>query len=208
MDIIVVPPEDIPDDGFDPSPDPPSPSTPAPVTSPPASVSSPAPNDFIGGTSTACQVCDGAKYREDMAIPVPELAGATCESVILVAQNNVDATSGCLDLKYAEALCCPSVASTCSICQGAQLYDYLELPDYALTCGEFAFQVAEFDVASQDCTDFQRVEQICCPDAYDPPETVPPTSPPSVSSSPPTFYPTRCVFFLLLRFSASMKFHR
>jgi len=142
-----------------------------------------------------CQVCAGSDYR-DVVIPISDSEGTTvtCQDVVLSAAAYDEDDEVCLSLKYSEALCCPDVASTCTICQGPVLYDYLEIPDTdGVTCGMFALLMAEFDIASQNCTDFQVMEEVCCPDEYDP---APSTSPPGIFSSPPPTFLSRYVLSL------------
>jgi hypothetical protein len=259
-------PQDIPDVGFDPSPVPPSPSTPAPVTA------DPSPADSPSTSTTACKVCDGVEIREDMEIPLEELDGETCADDVATA-STLDAFSEVCDAyKFSEALCCPSAASTCSICKGTKLYDDVVVPGTdGTTCAELAYYAAQYEIASENCTAYEYMEAFCCPDpevhsskcylcgedgvgemeniqvpnledgvtcgiaaqlavAYEAtsedcgylttvgavnfccgislaPSVGIISSPPPTYFAPPTLYPTRCVFSLLLRFSASMKFH-
>jgi hypothetical protein len=148
---------------------------------------------FSGAAAASCQVCGGAGYREDTVIPSADLDYASCEDVVSTAAVVDESSDECLILRYAvEALCCPSVASTCSICQGAQLDYFLEIPESdGVNCGQLAYYVAGLDISSQNCTDIQDVEVLCCPVTYDPPETMAPTSPP-ISVSSPTSSSTTC----------------
>jgi hypothetical protein len=129
-----------------------------------------------------------------MIIPSADLGYATCQEVVMTAATWDELSEDCLVIRAAvEAFCCPSAAFTCSICQGAELYGDLELPDSdgstTYTCGKFAFDLGAgmFDIASQDCIVAQTFEELCCPDAFVPELVVPSTSPPiSISSPSPT----------------------
>ncbi len=111
-------------------------------------------------------MCDGVEIREDMEIPVEGVDGLTCAEVVATAPT-FDASSGeCVDGKFSEALCCPSAASTCSICKGTKLYGDVVIPgtDGMTTCAEVAFGAARYEMTSANCTVFEDMEAFCCPD--------------------------------------------
>ena len=152
-------PQDIPDDGFDPSPVPASPSMPAPVTSDPSPVVS------SSTTTTTCKVCDGVEICKDMEIPLEELDGVTCADDVATALLLDASSEECAAYKFSEALCCPSAASTCSICKGTKLFGDVVVPGTdGLTCVEVAFFAANNEIASENCTLFENTEAFCCPD--------------------------------------------
>ena len=80
-----------------------------------------------------CQVCGGSPVREG-GIVVPSdnnnSAGFSCEEVVLAAEKFDETSVDCANFRYVEALCCPSAASTCSICEGAELLADVEVEDY------------------------------------------------------------------------------
>jgi hypothetical protein len=82
---IVVDPQDIPNNGFDPSPVPPSPSTPAPVTSEP------------------CSFCEGYGINSDFVITGSDV---TCGQVLEYAPTVLTGSDECANVQLAEAVCC------------------------------------------------------------------------------------------------------
>jgi len=115
----------------------------------------------------SCKVCDG-DVRENM--PIPGLNGKTCEDIVAHAETIDETSDDCALLRVAEALCCPSAASTCSICKGTKLFADVEAVDStgaSLACGEVALYVsAEDDASSADCETYQAFEKYCCPVNY------------------------------------------
>ncbi len=126
--------------------------------------------------AATCQICDGAEdYREDLLAPSPEFFGfpgleMKCKDVVLMSTEIDEFSEDCPNFRYFEAFCCPSVASSCSICQGVQLvFSDLEIPDSdGVTCGLAAFLAAQYNVTSQECTDMHMLESLCCPCGDDP----------------------------------------
>lgn len=137
-------------------------------------------------------MCDGDVW-EDMVIPFLELVEVTCKDVILEAETVDEGSVDCRSLQYSEALCCPSAASTCSICKDAQLFPDIEVEDLSgevWTCGQLAYYAADIEVASADCITYQTFEEYCCPDAFIP--IAPSTGPPTASlTTPPTYSVSR-----------------
>jgi hypothetical protein len=110
-----------------------------------------------------CNFCNSGEVREDMEIPYE--AGTTCEDIIGPAELVGADSDECELFKSAEALCCPSEASTCSICQGTALLGDVVVPGLeGMTCAEVAFGVAVFEMTSANCTSFQDLEAFCCRD--------------------------------------------
>ena len=111
-----------------------------------------------------CKVCDG-DFRQDMLVPFESVDGATCADVVLL-ETSID----CPSRRYAEALCCPSAASTCSICKGTKLLADVEVTDYSgvtWSCRELAFYAANLEATSQNCTTYRYgFEMYCCPDIF------------------------------------------
>ena len=131
---------------------------------------------FVGSESS-CKVCDG-DFRKDMVVPMRDLSGLTCEDVVL-DENSVD----CGSRQYAEALCCPSAASTCSICKGTKLFADVEVVDSngaTWTCAHVAYDAAEYEATSADCASHHDYEEYCCPDVY---ISTPSTTSPTYSGS-------------------------
>ena len=140
-------------------------------------------------------MCDG-DVRPDMLVPFENLDGATCEDIVDVAKSLEDNSEECSSFQYVEALCCPSAASTCSICKGTKLLADVEVissTGATFTCGQFAFYAANLEATSVDCTSYHKFEEFCCPDVFIPP---PPSSSPPIGSStpPPTYSSSRLVF--------------
>jgi len=114
-------------------------------------------------TGATCNFCNGGEVREDMEIPYED--GTTCEDIIGPAELVGADSDECELFKSAEALCCPSEASTCSICQGTALRGDVVVPGLeGMTCAEAALAMAEFEMTSANCTTFQDLEAFCCPD--------------------------------------------
>jgi hypothetical protein len=114
-------------------------------------------------SGVSCKVCDG-DVRENM--PIPDVI-ATCEDIVALAEIIDETSDDCPILQYAEALCCPSAASTCSICKGTKLFADVEVVDstgVTLTCGEVALDAAEYEALSTDCESYQSLEEYCCPE--------------------------------------------
>ena len=90
----------------------------------------------------------------------------TCADVVIYSQT-VDASSEVCDTyTFFEALCCPSAASTCSICKGAKLKaDFIVPGTDGLRCGYVAYEAGLFDIGSENCTNYEVAEAFCCPDA-------------------------------------------
>ena len=133
-------------------------------------------------SGSSCEVCDG-DFRPDILVPFENLDGATCEDVVL--ETSID----CFSRQYAEALCCPSAASTCSICKGTKLLADVEVVDSngaTWTCVETAYNAASFEATSEDCTMWLAYEEYCCPDVFIP--TTSSTSPPIDFSTPQSTY--------------------
>jgi hypothetical protein len=128
-------------------------------------ISTPAISDNSPSGAT-CNICDGVDIREDVEIPLDELDGVTCADVVIYSQT-VDASSEVCDTyTFFEALCCPSAASTCSICKGAKLKaDFIVPGTDGLSCGYVAYEAAAYEIGSENCTVYEGAEAFCCPDA-------------------------------------------
>ena len=125
-----------------------------------------------------------------MVVPIPDVLGLTCEGIIVDAETTAETSDICASLQYAEALCCPSAASTCSICKGTKLFADVEVVDEngaTWTCGQLAYDAARYEPTSADCASHHDYEEFCCPDVY--------ISTPSTSS--PTSSVSRYVFTFL-----------
>ena len=149
-----------------------------------------------GVGAASCSVCDGVEYREDLVIPSPEFNGATCKDAVLFAETYDDTDESCPEFRLVlEPFCCPSVALTCSICQGPTLLDDLEIPDTdGVTCGQLALVMFGYEATSANCTIIQDVEEFCCPDEYDPTtSTYRPTY--SVTSPPDSRYVSTLLYY-------------
>ena len=140
----------------------------------------------FAGSESSCTVCDG-DFREDIVVPMRDVSGLTCEDVVL-DETSVD----CGSRQYAEALCCPSVASTCSICKGTKLLADVEVvyeSGGTWTCRQVAYDAAQYEATWADCASHHDYEEYCCPDVFVP-------SKPSTSNPPigfPTSQPTNFV---------------
>ena len=148
---------------------------------------------FCCSSEASCVVCDG-DFRPDMLVPFESIDGVTCEDIVF--ETSVD----CFNRQYAEALCCPSAASTCSICKGTQLSADVEVTDSdgaTWTCREVAYYAANREATSADCSSYHSYEEYCCPDVFVP--SVPSTS------SPPVGFPTPPPTYLLLRYVFTLK---
>ena len=103
-----------------------------------------------------------------MDIPVEGLEdGVTsCEDAVVEAATLDETSDMCGLYQFFEALCCPSAASTCSICKGTRLLDDIIVPGTdGGSCAQLAIFVAKYDITSENCTDIQDWEAFCCPDA-------------------------------------------
>lgn len=112
------------------------------------------------GSEASRAVCNG-DFHQDMLVPLESLDGVTCEDILL--ETSMDCTSH----QYAEALCCPSAAQTCSICKGAKLFADVIVADstgVTQSCREVAFNDADLETTSTDCTLYHNYELYCCPD--------------------------------------------
>jgi hypothetical protein len=110
-----------------------------------------------------CNFCDGGSIRGDTLIPDQD--GITCERALEIVATEESSSENCAAAQYAEALCCPSKASTCSICKGADLREDVVVPGSdGMTCVEVAYFVAEYEMTSANCTLYQDLEAFCCPD--------------------------------------------
>ena len=111
-----------------------------------------------------CNFCDGGSIRGDTLIPDQD--GITCERALEIVATEESSSENCAAAQYAEALCCPSKASTCSICKGADLRDDVVVPGLeGMTCVEVAYIMAEYEMTSANCTLTQDgLEAFCCPD--------------------------------------------
>ena len=113
-------------------------------------------------------MCDG-DVRQDMVIPALDGVGVTCEDIVRSARLVDETSDGCPPLQYIEALCCPSAASTCSICMATKLLADVEVVGEngaTLTCGQVSYDAAEYDATSAECASHHDYEEYCCPDAY------------------------------------------
>ena len=128
------------------------------------------------------------------------MTGSTCEDIVDSARTIDESSDVCVGLQYVEALCCPSAASTCSICKGTKLLadvEVLSSLSAGLTkrnCVQIAFDAAEYEATSVDCVDHQQSYEVyCCQDDE--------THPSSSSIKPPQIPPFfRYVFTLLLSY--------
>ena len=145
----------------------------------------------FAGSESSCTVCDG-DFREDIVVPIPDVLGLTCEGIIVDAETTAETSDICASLQYAEALCCPSAASTCSICKGTKLLADVEVvyeSGGTWTCRQVAYDAAQYEATSADCASHHDYEEYCCPDVFVP-------SKPSTSNPPigfPTSQPTNFV---------------
>ena len=113
-------------------------------------------------------MCDG-DVRPDMLVPFENLDGATCEDIVDVAKSLEDNSEECSSFQYVEALCCPSAASTCSICKGAALLVDVAIVDYVgatFKCSQTAYYAANLEATSAECTTYHGYEASCCPDVF------------------------------------------
>jgi hypothetical protein len=107
-----------------------------------------------------------------MLVPFENGDDMTCEDVVRWAEAIAEDSADCSSLKMAEALCCPSAASTCSICKGTKLLADVEIVDYVgatFSCRRVAYSVANFEATSAECTSHLGYEASCCPDVFIPP---------------------------------------
>lgn len=110
-----------------------------------------------------CKFCDGGTVRGDTEIPHED--GTTCKGTLEYTAMVAATSDSCVAAKYAEALCCPSAASTCSICKGADLREDVIVPGLVgASCAEVAYILADYEMTSADCTTYQDLEAFCCPD--------------------------------------------
>ncbi len=110
-----------------------------------------------------CKVCDG-DFRQDMLVPFENVDGATCADAVL------GSSLYCSSRQFAEALCCPSAASTCSICKGTKLLADVEVTDYLTgvtwSCRDIAYYAAQKKPSTSDCRVYLSWEAYCCPDVF------------------------------------------
>jgi hypothetical protein len=104
-----------------------------------------------------------------MLVPFENVDDMTCEDVVSWAEAIDEDSAVCSSLKMAEALCCPSAASTCSICKGTKLLADVEIVDYVgatFKCSQTAYYAANLDETSAECTSYLGYEASCCPDVF------------------------------------------
>ena len=106
-----------------------------------------------------------------MLVPSEILDGVTCEDVVAAATLLEDNSEECAALQSVEALCCPSVASTCSICKGTKLLADVEVgiadsTGTALNCGQVAYAAYIIETSSAACATYHSLEEYCCPDVF------------------------------------------
>ena len=114
-----------------------------------------------------CNFCDGGTVRQDTEIPYfgGYFDGQTCGDILTSTESEGATSESCGDAIFAEALCCPSKASTCSICKGVDLRDDVIIPGSGgLTCVQLAYLATLEEMTSANCTNFQDLEAYCCPD--------------------------------------------
>ena len=150
-------------------------------------------------SETSCKVCDG-DFRKDMVVPIPDVLGLTCEGIIVDAETTAETSDICAGLQYAEALCCPSAATTCSICKRTKLFSDVEVVDEngaTWTCGQVAYDAAQYEPTSEDCASRHNYEEYCCPDVFIP--SAPSSSDPPIGfpTPQPTYFVSRYVIILL-----------
>ena len=106
-----------------------------------------------------------------MLVPFENVDDMTCEDVVRWAEAIDEDSADCSSLKLTEALCCPSVASTCSICKGAELLADVEIEHNTgatFSCWRVAYSAANLEATSTSCTSYHGYEESCCPDAFVP----------------------------------------
>ncbi len=118
-----------------------------------------------------CNFCDGGTVRQDTEIPYFDgyFGGQTCGDILTSTESEGATSEKCGDAIFTEALCCPSKASTCSICKGVDLRDDVIIPGSGgLTCVELAYSATFVEMTSANCTMLQDLEAYCCPDPDSP----------------------------------------